>query len=494
MHAKTRRKGQRPRRLLALALGLGLTLAGAAPGGAAEVPVRRWGLGLEGGVMKLQEGAWDYAAADQFGRLRLSRGLSRHWAVSAAWLVGHTRPGVDRRGAESGWSFHSEPPYRTLISQPMLELEHRLTPGAVVSPVLVGGVGLTSWRVIETASDGVGWFPEGETINGYDLDGNPVELSGTSPTLSFGLGIDVTLNGSLHLGLGARYQLLQGTDRDNVGLSERWGPEHVDANTALTGAWAALTWWPGSSDSDGDGVPDDRDRCPDQPEDRDGVNDLDGCPDLDNDGDGIPDDRDLCPNLAEDRDGFADDDGCPDLDNDGDGIPDARDRCPDQPEDVDGDADNDGCPDLEIERAPEPAKSVTPTPEAAAAPREEAAPQTAATPPTPADFILEGVAFASGSAVLAPDARAQLEEAAAWLAGEPGRVEIRGHTDAAGDEAANRELSRRRAEAVRDAFVQMGLPRARLTVVGAGESEPIADNATPAGRAANRRVEIRVLR
>ncbi|MBM4131868.1 hypothetical protein FJ250_12720, partial [bacterium] len=286
MHGNSDWNGPRSPRLLALALGLGLALAGTAAAGAVDVPVRRWGLGLESGVMKLQEGAWDYAAADQFGRLRLSRGLSRHWTVGAAWLVGHTRAGVDRRGAEAGWSFHSEPPYRTLISQPLLELEHRLTPGAVVSPVLSAGVGLTSWRVIESASDGVGWFPDGEAISGFDADGDPVELSGSNPTFSFGLGIDVTMTGSLHLGLGVRHQVLHGNDRDNVGLSERWGPEHVDANTALTGAWAALTWWPGSSDSDGDGVPDDRDRCPDQPEDRDGFNDLDGCPDLDNDGDG----------------------------------------------------------------------------------------------------------------------------------------------------------------------------------------------------------------
>ena len=104
------------------------------------------------------------------------------------------------------------------------------------------------------------------------------------------------------------------------------------------------------------------------------------------------------------------------------------------------------------------------------------------------------MAFASGSATLAAGARAQLEEAAAWLAGESGQVEIRGHTDAAGDDAANRALSLRRAESVRDAFVAMGLPRARLTTVGAGEDEPVADNGTPDGRARNRRVEIRLLR
>jgi len=99
------------------------------------------------------------------------------------------------------------------------------------------------------------------------------------------------------------------------------------------------------ADRDRDGIPDARDRCPDQPEDKDGFEDDDGCPDLDNDGDGIPDARDRCPDEPEDRDGFEDSDGCPDLDNDRDGIPDARDKCPNEPETVNGKDDDDGCPD-----------------------------------------------------------------------------------------------------------------------------------------------------
>ena len=83
------------------------------------------------------------------------------------------------------------------------------------------------------------------------------------------------------------------------------------------------------------------------PEDKDGFQDEDGCPDLDNDQDGIPDTSDKCPNDAEDKDGFEDDDGCPDKDNDRDGIPDSEDLCPNEPETVNGYADTDGCPDEE---------------------------------------------------------------------------------------------------------------------------------------------------
>ncbi|MDP9035146.1 MAG: thrombospondin type 3 repeat-containing protein, partial [Myxococcota bacterium] len=105
---------------------------------------------------------------------------------------------------------------------------------------------------------------------------------------------------------------------------------------------------PSIGDRDGDGIKDDVDQCPDDPEDFDGFKDEDGCPDPDNDNDGIPDVDDRCINVPEDHDGDHDDDGCPegkDGDRDGDGILDSKDQCPDEPEDRDGFQDEDGCPD-----------------------------------------------------------------------------------------------------------------------------------------------------
>ena len=93
-------------------------------------------------------------------------------------------------------------------------------------------------------------------------------------------------------------------------------------------------------DKDGDGILDDVDKCPNDPEDKDGFEDDDGCPDPDNDKDGILDAKDKCPLEPEDKDGFQDEDGCPDPDNDKDGVPDASDKCPNEP----GPADNNGCP------------------------------------------------------------------------------------------------------------------------------------------------------
>ncbi len=99
------------------------------------------------------------------------------------------------------------------------------------------------------------------------------------------------------------------------------------------------------TDPDGDKVYGDNDACPTIPEDIDGFEDDDGCPDFDNDNDGFYDTQDRCPDLPEDFDNFKDDDGCPDFDNDNDKIPEPKDICPNDPETYNGYKDDDGCPD-----------------------------------------------------------------------------------------------------------------------------------------------------
>jgi OmpA-OmpF porin, OOP family len=104
-------------------------------------------------------------------------------------------------------------------------------------------------------------------------------------------------------------------------------------------------------DNDGDRFPDKADKCPNEPEDMDGFEDADGCPDLDNDKDGVPDERDSCRDVPETKNGFKDEDGCPDeVDTDADGVPDNLDKCPNEPEDTDGFEDTDGCPDLDNDK------------------------------------------------------------------------------------------------------------------------------------------------
>ncbi len=114
---------------------------------------------------------------------------------------------------------------------------------------------------------------------------------------------------------------------------------------AFGGATLAPSFDPLQLDRDKDGIPNKFDVCINIPEDHDGFEDQDGCPEDDNDGDGIFDINDSCPNDPEDFDTFQDSDGCPDNDNDQDGIWDAQDACPMDPEDLDGFQDMDGCPD-----------------------------------------------------------------------------------------------------------------------------------------------------
>lgn len=98
-------------------------------------------------------------------------------------------------------------------------------------------------------------------------------------------------------------------------------------------------------DRDKDGIVDKLDECINIPEDKDGIDDLDGCPEDDFDQDGLLDEVDACPTVPEDLDDWQDEDGCPELDNDDDTIPDVDDACPNEPETFDGFQDEDGCPD-----------------------------------------------------------------------------------------------------------------------------------------------------
>ncbi len=142
---------------------------------------------------------------------------------------------------------------------------------------------------------------------------------------------DLTIQRPLAPGGGSVQDLYEGSFHASVGVRFGHYPEHV----------AQIP------DSDGDGLRDDVDECPNDPEDKDGFEDNDGCPDPDNDEDGIPDTEDECPNEPETENGWKDEDGCPDGDGDpdDDGIRGDEDECPEKPEDKDGFEDNDGCPD-----------------------------------------------------------------------------------------------------------------------------------------------------
>ncbi len=221
------------------------------------------------------------------------------------------------------------------------------------------------------------------------------------------------------------------------------------------------------SDRDADGILDTEDQCPDDPEDRDDFQDQDGCPDPDNDRDGILDTDDLCPNDPEDVDRFQDQDGCPDPDNDNDRILDVDDACPDQPEEYNGTEDEDGCPDVGVIGMGD------------------------------GGFVLfEQIHFAYDSALILSESFHILDAIAAALHGNPQitLVEVQGHADDRGSDEYNIRLTRDRAAAVVTALLERGIAPSRVRSAGYGERCPLERGTSDAARAANRRVEIKILR
>ncbi len=309
-------------------------------------------------------------------------------------------------------------------------------------------------------------------------------------------------------------------------------------------AFLAIVFEPSIGDRDGDGLKDDVDKCPDDPEDKDGFEDEDGCPDKDNDRDGIPDDDDKCPNDPEDKDGFEDEDGCPDKDKDdrdGDGIRDAIDKCPDDPEDFDKFQDEDGCPDPDNDQdgilddddlcpnQPEDKdgfedKDGCPDPDNDsdrildkddACPRRDGQTkkETAETYNGVDDTdgcpdrgrvvvtdtkieILDKIYFEYDSDVIQKRSFAILDAIAATMQGNPDilLVEIQGHTDERGSDAYNLDLSDRRAASVRRYLTEHGVTAGRLQSQGYGETQPIAQGHGESAWAKNRRVEFLILK
>lgn len=296
--------------------------------------------------------------------------------------------------------------------------------------------------------------------------------------------------------------------------------------------FAGIVFEPSIGDRDYDGIPDDVDKCPDQPEDKDQFQDEDGCPDPDNDGDGILDVNDLCPNQAEDFNGYEDHDGCPDStrDRDGDGIIDSKDKCPDEPEDKDGYMDEDGCPEFDNDgdgipddedKCPTEAEDIDGFEDSDGCPDEDndgdgiidskdSCPNEAENYNQIEDEdgcpdkdkkvvitggqlkILEKVYFETGKAVIKTESYEILFQVAETLNENPQivKLEVQGHTDSRGSAKYNLKLSSKRAAAVRNFLIEKGdVAPDRLTSQGYGESEPLNTEESPSAWAQNRRVE-----
>jgi outer membrane protein OmpA-like peptidoglycan-associated protein len=190
------------------------------------------------------------------------------------------------------------------------------------------------------------------------------------------------------------------------------------------------------------------------PEDKDGFEDDNGCPETDNDRDTVLDGDDACPVVA----GPADNKGCPLPDKDGDGVIDRLDNCPDWA----GKPEFHGCNGPQLVKITETKLE-----------------------------LLQTIVFASNRTTISPKSFRVLDAAALVLKNHPAlRVEIGGHTDDRGSDAFNLKLSDGRAQAVRTYILKKGVAVERLTAKGYGEGQPVTENTTPAGRGKNRRVEL----
>lgn len=204
-------------------------------------------------------------------------------------------------------------------------------------------------------------------------------------------------------------------------------------------------------DTDKDGINDENDKCITVP----GVAKYEGCPVPDTDGDGLNDEEDRCPTQA----GVARYQGCPIPDGDNDGVNDEEDKCPTVP----GVRENQGCPEIK----PEVIEKV--------------------------NYAAKGIYYATGSAKLLSKSYKALNEVVTILNENTGLIlDIEGHTDNTGKPDKNQTLSESRAASVANYLKSKGIDESRLNSRGYGQDQPVADNKTAAGRAKNRRVEMKL--
>ncbi len=359
-----------------------------------------------------------------------------------------------------------------------------------ISPGLGGG--LLIWKMTDPVTDSLFKRPG---VHRETVDYAATELILTAQaTLNVAFTSRLSLSWSLRAdyltGLGAEFESGLKSSLDKVlgssclSLRFSFGPRYgwrSEKDWASNVQQPPIIVYRTAGDSDGDGVPDELDKClgtlsgvevdgdgcP-RDTDRDGVSDgLDDCPGtdaaargrvdihgcpVDSDFDGIGDYRDACPHNRVGA--TVDDTGCP-VDSDSDGVPDGIDDCPNTLYGVD--VDRNGCIDLSMFAEP----------------------------------IVLNIDYAPGSFEIDPKTRVRLKKLSGVLLFVPGiRLEINGYTDNIGTTVANKKLSEKRARRVRDYLVALGIDDGRMKVFGRGETGFVASNQTADGRGRNRRIEI----
>lgn len=463
----------------------------------AQTQDKKWNIGLHGGATQYNGDLGnDFYKTNMpfyaFGGLSISRYLGSHFDV-----------GLEVNKGTIGYS-RDNGSFNNQFTSALLNFKFNiLEPNSVVRPYLLVGAGAILFD--------------------KNLDFSKEKVDFAAP--SFGGGINFSLSKSVILNVQETF-LYSNEDKRDGKINDR--------NDAYLFHSVGLTFNFGNKkDQDKDGVADRNDKCPNTPagvmvdkkgcpvdKDNDGVADyLDECPDVagtvelkgcpDRDGDGIADKNDRCPDVKgslelkgcpdADGDGVADIDdkclntkagykvdatGCP-LDNDKDGVLNEDDAC----QDVAGTAALKGCPDTDGDGV---ADNEDRCPNVKGTIANKGCPEITKEDEVKITNIASKIFFLNNSDKLKTPSLAQLDELVLILKKyESANLEIGGHADSKGDDALNMTLSQKRTESVKTYLMGKGIMESRLTAIGYGETMPIGDNKTAAGRAKNRRVELK---
>ena len=342
-------------------------------------------------------------------------------------------------------------------------IKYNITEGKIL-PYLFAGYGLSKI----SDDNGDSFFPS----------------AGSGRTILGGVGINFYLNDKFAINVSTSYRSVSEEDTYShlqhiVGLSYNFGagdadkdgvPDQKDICPDVPG----LKEFDGCPDTDGDGIPDNKDRCPEEA----GTEAFEGCPD--SDGDGIVDIDDTCPDIA----GTSEMNGCPDSDNDG--IADNEDKCPN----IAGDSENEGCPweDRDGDGVPDKDDKC---------PNEEGAIGNDGCPDQPTDLLnfinseQNRFLFSASSSYISPENIDVIKKIKSLMDQYPkSMITIEGHASSDGSNDYNQKLSEQRAEALKLNLITEGADTNRINTVGYGETKPIEDNKTINGRKNNRRAEI----
>lgn len=472
----------------------------------AQTEDRKWNIGIHGGLTQYNgdRGQEFYSvtqASYGFASVSISRYLGKHFDASLFL----TRGEVGNYEAKTAWSpVVDQNRFLTRLNTGNVVIRYNiLSSKYVVRPYLYVGAGVIMHEDYQTVNDERWDYALPSFGGGFNIRLTDVVSLQLQESFMYSSTDDIDFetggynDGYLFHTVGLTFNLGKKKDADNDGVSDKSdkcpgtpASVAVDANgcpldrdgdgiadymddCADVKGIASLK---GCPDKDMDGITDKEDRCPDvfgtvelkgcPDSDADGIVDIDdkcpgtkagykvdasGCT-LDNDKDGIVNEEDLCPELA----GVLAFNGCPDTD--GDGVPDNKDRCPA----VKGTIENKGCPEI----AKADIIKIT--------------------------VIASKIYFETGSAKLKLISNSQLDDLAEILKrNDAVNLSIEGHTDNVGEHDYNVTLSQQRTESVRDYLITKGISASRLNAIGYGETKPVADNAKAAGKAKNRRVELK---